>query len=476
MMKRKVIRLLACLVLALLYVFVARPSLAATVAAPTAFDRFMGLATGAGKTTVTLGSNGTPLVAPGVPTIQTDGGLPKVTATGSMVNPAGNRVAVTAVGRVPAAQIAAATGRLAVNLGLKTAAFIGAGVVLYDFAKEINFILSRNPDGTVKVEKTDPNICTVAPCFTYRHDGQNYNGVAYTTGEQPSREAACSRFIAVKNDNVNSSPFTQGYYFTGPALRGIECFADLYNKEGVFQDNLSNGIATATPTAPASSSSVPSSQQEFVDAVAAKSGWPISSKVGQVLEESASQTGVKVDAGPLTVTGPATSPGTVKNTTKADGSTVTATTTHNHTYSGDTISTATTTVVNNYNPTTNITTTETTVETPPKEDTPEDTSISDTALPDLPKLYTPKYPDGITGVWTTKKTALTSTPLANLASQLMPSVPAGGTCPVWNLPLNIGPWAYGVRNVAPACIIWDWCKVFIIAGALFLARALIFGG
>lgn len=476
MMKRKIIRLLACLALALLYVFLARPSQAATVAAPTAFDRFMGLATGAGKTTVTLGSNGTPLVAPGVPTIETDGGLPKVTTTGSVVNPAGNRVAVTAVARVPAAQIAAATGRLAVNLGLKFAAVIGAGVVLYDFAKEVNMILSRNPDGTLKVEKVNPELCTVAPCFTYRYTTDLWSGGALSTAELPTRQAACAALVPLITQGFTVNPNTRGWTESNPHVIGNDCWSDTTDGNGNSLGSHTRGPGYVKSVAPSPYTTLPSTQQEFIDAVAAKSGWPSTSKVGQMLEESAAQTGVKVGVGPLTVTGPSTSPGTAKTTTKADGSTVTATTTHNHTYSGDTISTATTTVVNNYNPTTNITTTETTVDTPPKEDTPEDTSISDTALPDLPKLYTPKYPDGITGVWNTKKTALTSTPLANLASQLMPSVPAGGTCPVWNLPLNIGPWAYGVRNVAPACIIWDWCKVFIIAGALFLARALIFGG
>jgi hypothetical protein len=475
MMKRKIIRLLACLALALLYVFVARPVFAQTVV----YDRFVtssGIEIATGPGYVSRGVNAARGQTIWDKAMRTaDAGLPEMTGTQVAVNPSGNAVAVTAKARIPAVEIGKAVGRAGVNLGLKITGVIGAGLVLYDLAKEINFILSRNPDGSVNVEKTDLNICTVAPCFTYRYDGAYYNNVPYTTGPQASREAACSRVIAVKSDPANSSPNTQGWYFANPTMSGTTCFADLYNKEGEFQANISQGIATSTPTAPASSSAVPSSQQEFIDAVAAKSGWPSTSAVNRLLQEDIAA-GNKLATGPITVTGPATSPGTLKTTTKADGSTVTSTTTHNHTYAGDKISTTNTTVVNNYNPTTNITTTETTVETPPKEDTPEDTAVSDTALPDLPKLYTPKYPEGITGVWNTKKTALTSTPLANLAAQLMPSVPAGGTCPVWNLPLNIGPWAYGVRNVAPACIIWDWCKVFIIAGALLLARALIFGG
>jgi hypothetical protein len=453
--------------------------LAATVDAPTAFDKFMSLATGAGKTTVTLGSNGTPLAAPGVPRLETDGGLPKATVTGSVTNPAGNRIPVTATARVPAAEVAGATGRLLGKLAKNAAVYLGVGLALYEFGKELNFIFSRNPDGTVKVEKTDLNICTVAPCFTYSYEGANYNNGPYTTGPQPSRAAACSRLIAVKSDPVNSSPNTQGWYFTNQTMSGTTCFADLYNKEGVFQGNISQGIATATPVAPASSSSVPSSEQEFIDAVAAKSGWPSTSKVAQVLEESAAQTGVRVKTGPMTVTGPATSPGTqsVTNNT-ANNTTKTETTTYNHTYQGDTINTTAVTVTNITNTTTGEPiSSETKTETPEKEEDPPEVEVSDTPLPAQPKLYTPKYPNGLEGVWAQQKADLSSTPLANLAGRLMPNVGSSGTCPTMSIDLSLAAWAdFGVKDVAPPCHVWGWARLIVLIGALLLARALIFGG
>jgi hypothetical protein len=242
---------------------------AGTVAAPSAFDRFMGLATGAGKTTVTLASDGTPLAAPGVPTITTDGGLPKATATGSITNPAGNRVPVSAVARVPAAEIGAATGRMLVRLGLKAAAVIGAGVVLYDFAKEINFILSRNPDGTVKVEKFNPDACTVAPCFTYRYSWSAYDGFPITTGEQPTLLAACLLVAPLGTLSNSHSPFINGYTQRNARLVDGNCLTDGYDTQGVFVSTTSAGPGIKTPVAPSPSATLPSSQQEFIDAVAA---------------------------------------------------------------------------------------------------------------------------------------------------------------------------------------------------------------
>ncbi|WP_411878214.1 hypothetical protein [Polaromonas sp. YR568] len=156
--------------------------LAAPVAAPTAFDRFMSLATGSGKTTVSLGSDGTPLAAPGVPRLETDGGLPKATATGSVVNPAGNRVPVTATARVPAAEVAGATGRLFGKLAKSAAVYLGVGLALYDFAKEMNFILSRNPDGSIDVKKSDPSVCSEAPCYEYNiTDYSGHSGPFFST-------------------------------------------------------------------------------------------------------------------------------------------------------------------------------------------------------------------------------------------------------------------------------------------------------
>lgn len=98
-------------------------------------------------------------------------------------------------------------------------------------------------------------------------------------------------------------------------------------------------------------------------------------------------------------------------------------------------------------------------------------------LPALPKLYEPVFPRGIAGVWSDRKTQLSSAPLTGLMASLMPSVASGGSCPSMLINLNITSWAmFGVRDVAPPCYIWDFGKVVIILSALLLARSLIFGG
>lgn len=101
----------------------------------------------------------------------------------------------------------------------------------------------------------------------------------------------------------------------------------------------------------------------------------------------------------------------------------------------------------------------------------------DQSTPDHPKLWERKYPDGITGVWTAKKNALLATPLGQLTTTLMPNIPAGGSLPVWNLNLDLGgSWDFGTHDVAPSAQVWEWAGIFIVIGALLLARALIFGG
>lgn len=106
----------------------------------------------------------------------------------------------------------------------------------------------------------------------------------------------------------------------------------------------------------------------------------------------------------------------------------------------------------------------------------EKVEVTDKPLPDQPKLYEPKYPDGITGVWNSKFQEIKATPLFNLAPSLLPNVSAG-TCPSWKVDLSIDGWTNaGLQDVSPPCWVWDVAKLVIIASALLLARRLIFGG
>lgn len=103
-------------------------------------------------------------------------------------------------------------------------------------------------------------------------------------------------------------------------------------------------------------------------------------------------------------------------------------------------------------------------------------SATDTPLPAQPKLYEPEFPDGLAGVWETRKAELTASPLLSIVPSLMPNVGGGGTCPNWNIDLDVGIGNYGVHNVAPPCWLWDVAKAIVIISSLLLARALVFGG
>lgn len=106
----------------------------------------------------------------------------------------------------------------------------------------------------------------------------------------------------------------------------------------------------------------------------------------------------------------------------------------------------------------------------------EKVEVTDKPLPEQPKLYEPKYPDGITGLWNSKLQEIKATPLFNLAPSLLPNVSAG-TCPSWKVDLSIDGWTNaGLQDVSPPCWVWDVAKLVIIASALLLARRLIFGG
>jgi len=438
---------------------------AAPVAAPSALGPLVEEHTAAGRQTVNIGgidfdNKGRPLDSRGVPTIETDGSASaKTTGTGNLKNPSGNPVPVTATGRIPPAAAAAAIGRF---LG-KIVYPVTVAMALYQLAKELGFVITNNPDGTVKIEKVNADVCSVAPCYSYSISGIWHPTALKACEAQAALGKAANPQFNFVNPRTNSD------------ITNLVCYIDIYYTNGTpYIMGAVNGISTKPiPAQPVAY--LPSSQQEFVDAVASKSGWPPTSALSQTLEDAARTTGEKIKPQNLTLSGPATSPGTSRETQKPDGSTETSTTTHNHTYNGNNVTTTNTTIVTNYNPTTNITTTETTTQTPPKEDEEPEYEATDTPLPDQPKLYTPKYPGGPAKVWADRKGDFMSSPLLQLTTALSPNIPAAG-CPQFSVNLNLVVVNFGTYNVGPPCYVWDFCKVVILVSALFLARALIFGG
>lgn len=197
---------------------------------------------------------------------------------------------------------------------------------------------------------------------------------------------------------------------------------------------------------------------------------------------------------PSPVKGPLSVPGVPSVKTTDDGTNTTTTTTTPKTdlsYStgkdsdGKTVpkvtgtsgSTTVTTVTNNETGETK--TTGTTTETKPSESIEEkpDYSFSDSAFPEIPKLYERVYPNGIKGVWDEKITNIKTTPIFSLGRDIMPNLASTGSCPVFIIPLDFAVWAaHGNADFSPPCWVWDFGKVVIVCSALLLARRLIFGG
>ncbi len=92
-------------------------------------------------------------------------------------------------------------------------------------------------------------------------------------------------------------------------------------------------------------------------------------------------------------------------------------------------------------------------------------------MPEIPVLYTPRFPDGLIGVWNTRKTQLLDTSLFQIIPSIMPDIADGG-CPQWSIPALYG----GQWDMSIPCNVWYFIRLIIIITALLLARRLIFGG
>lgn len=311
--------------------------------------------------------------------ITTDGGAGvKASGSGIARNPSGNSYPVDASRRIPNTGVAGAVGRAIPKIIKQVAGPLGVGVILYDLAKELDFELAKDSAGTgLGVSKLDSTVCTVSPCYGYTiFAGPRTSEVVSTLSE------ACTVSIAAT-----------GYEFLGLAPPD-GCY---YNR-GFGQERAGVSVASVPPSQP---TYVPSTQQAFLDAIAAKSGWPSSSKIGALLRDSLQLVpSPAIETGPISVTGPASSPGVVTTTNNTTNNTTnTETTTHNHSYAGDTVTTTTTitniTIDNSTGAVTNNTTTTKTAEPTPSDQCKDNPDSSGCAklgtAPDSDKLT--KKPD-----------------------------------------------------------------------------------
>lgn len=335
-------------------------------------------------------------------------------------------VAHTATGRLPPAQVAAAVARAAA----KVITPISIGIAIYDLAKELGFNASNNPAGGIAVTQTPSGF-----------DGFEYFGkhsVSYST-----QAAACSSF------NSTSNPDSQGRFRTSTYTKGSttsSCLATLVDQPAgeVFYSGEIDIVSRGSPIAPPPPTPVP--VQNFIDAVAAKSGWPAASRVNDVVLDDPNPELQKPDQ--IVVSGPASSPGpkstTVNNT---NNTTTTNNTTNNYNYEGDTLkTTVVTTSVTVDNSTGAVTRNETTTATPPP---PAPKPSITCGLPDTPacKLDETGTPTGKDAFQLPKSELDTAKSSIETAIGGAAQIPAPAWTFAFQLPTGCAPYVTGIKGV-----------------------------
>lgn len=245
-----------------------------------------------------------------------------------MPTPGGASIPIGVNGTISKPRVAAALGRFA----SKALPFVSVGSALYDLFEELDVTVSG---GQMVVP-------TPAP-------GGYYDAYEYRDGTGPwshDWESACvsriARQRALDTDPANSYSGPTGFTLVN-STQG-SCRYTLTTPFGTSNQSLSIGVRPQTSTPPPLGNQ-PMTEQEFVDRVAAKSGWPTSSALARATVD-AIKYGEALEVEPQTVTGPATSPGSTTVTVNSTNNTTeTRTSTNQHTYAGPQVSTQTVTTV-----------------------------------------------------------------------------------------------------------------------------------
>jgi len=301
------------------------PSLAAAFSSSssgnaTTYSGFTVGQTNVGKYAVSTASDGTVLV--------NSGGRLNVTGGGS--------IPINVAGSISRPSAAAAVGRF---LG-KSLPILGAGYALYELAQELGFTLSNN-GGPVVVTKSNASTltCTVAPCTGVFIPAFSALPTAYTKPEMCQRMYNHLKSTAPNFTYDTGTPGGSLGVSWGVTANGANCY--VHRQQGGSNADTFQAFGTRS-IEPQAVQQVASSSTEFVDAIAAKSGWPTTSKLGATVKD-ALVAGDALAVGSPVVSGPATAP--VSTTTTVDPATGNTTTTIvqiSNTYSGPTVTTTTT--------------------------------------------------------------------------------------------------------------------------------------
>lgn len=95
----------------------------------------------------------------------------------------------------------------------------------------------------------------------------------------------------------------------------------------------------------------------------------------------------------------------------------------------------------------------------------------------VPTFYESKYPDGMSGVWQSSGLAAAAGVFDGLAGAFVPPwSDTNGACQSFYLNLDIGIFNFGRFDISPPCFVWSFLWLCMQIGAIFLFRALVFGG
>lgn len=107
----------------------------------------------------------------------------------------------------------------------------------------------------------------------------------------------------------------------------------------------------------------------------------------------------------------------------------------------------------------------------PDEPDPDLGNAVDSALPEIPGFYTPKYPGGLGPLLSDKLQDLKGSNIGSLLSWLLPTGIQDGGNPTWNI--SIGAQNY---QLAVGPNVWAFIRICMLITALLVARRLVFGG
>lgn len=288
-------------------------------------------------------------------------------------------------------------------------AFLGAGAVL-DWMTRAG--VRPNPDGSGTLQRSDPTVCTVAPCYNYK-DVADMNPPNNTLF--PSLDAACSAYVA--NYSARFPADGAQYLGTGGTPGSPLCRLLILGTNYTY-------APSPVSVPPSSATWLPASMDDIAPYMQAVQPSP--NVVQQILN-----TGATLQTEPVTVTAPSTVVGPTTTTQNADGTKTVTTTTYNFSTAGDTITnTGPTTTTTTYNADNSVKSTSTSTTAPGPNDQPAQTDCD-------------KFPDNVACTKLGTPPLAERLPSSPVAISLTPSVfTSSAGCPAdIVVPVHVGPFS-----------------------------------